>query len=603
MVSTTELTCYTDGAQQLGSNINRLMDASRTADGLSKALQKIRTELNKQEYAESILPSQDLDPLYNAAIALYEHHQQSVEKLAVLTDSLGLSRISLPDELSEEEREYVKHLIMIQALRGLLWTKLQAYQDDFSQIANATTTRRHRRNQLIGTKRLNNHSEAAKARAKMVIATVDRYNRIVTDLMRLPLPAWMTREAVPQVIDRAEILRVDADDEVWEQLFAAAHWGPEDVAAAKKSPAPAFIRTPAVRKAIRHVLNKDRVAEERQRLDVEAQSMIHVLADEIAITWAARDALGVTSHLRYRLGLYLWDLLELRPPPRYAPHHWLWYCNSADAFRRLQAESPEGSLCSSSNESVGGTDSSMPILVPRDVIEWPRAADIDGDQSVDATTAWRQDEELRQRLEAYILDDGGPTDVRPSINPRLRWQQLTQNLPPLSTVLPPIRILLNAVDFNTTRVHSDEPFYAWRIAMHAVLSSTSFRSRADDNSRYYGPYAIPPALIATTNSRRHVHPLIVHAYLRILCDEVEQHPLSAAFGNEDRPPCWIVEAGCQHLSVQQMLHVFSAVSQFYVSLQPVLNSKSRHAPPDGTWQLQEVNGSSPYTAHAAYVGV
>ena len=72
--------------------------------------------------------------LYSAANVLQKHHESSLEQLQELMANLGLLQVDLPKDLDQAETDFVKHLILLQAIKATLWNQLQRVHDELNPI-------------------------------------------------------------------------------------------------------------------------------------------------------------------------------------------------------------------------------------------------------------------------------------------------------------------------------------------------------------------------------------------------------------------------------------------------------------------------------------
>jgi len=80
---------------------------------------------------------------------------------------------------------------------------------------------------------------------------------------------------IPPVLDAAKLFRLDVDDDIWNDDGL---WDDED------SPVPMWLGDEGVRVSIPALLEKDRILEELERLDVEESNLVswlHARADDI----------------------------------------------------------------------------------------------------------------------------------------------------------------------------------------------------------------------------------------------------------------------------------------------------------------------------------
>jgi hypothetical protein len=69
---------------------------------------------------------------------LQDHNQESITQLHDLTANLGLLQMPLPKSLPACDKEFVKHLILMHAMKTTLWSRLQWLQDEINPIQEST---------------------------------------------------------------------------------------------------------------------------------------------------------------------------------------------------------------------------------------------------------------------------------------------------------------------------------------------------------------------------------------------------------------------------------------------------------------------------------
>jgi len=134
------ITCYSilisDSAQVASQNLATLIETQKSAESLTVALEALNKELDRQEFQNTLLPSEpdSLQSLYVAANELQQHHQDSIVQLRDITAALGLLHVRLPPDLTDAELEFVKQLILLQAVKTMLWNRLQQIQDEMNPV-------------------------------------------------------------------------------------------------------------------------------------------------------------------------------------------------------------------------------------------------------------------------------------------------------------------------------------------------------------------------------------------------------------------------------------------------------------------------------------
>ncbi|KIJ36263.1 hypothetical protein M422DRAFT_261408 [Sphaerobolus stellatus SS14] len=143
-------------------------------------------------------------------------------------------------------------------------------------------------------------------RSRQSITTlVSRYNRMVQDLQGLKQRGAVPRGVeIPMCLDTQELHRLDVDDPIWVDVM--------DNDGEDGEGPPRWLSDEQVRAAIPALLERDRVKEERERLDAEEKALRSWLRDEINRTVAAKQNEqdpDVIYHVERRLG-ELWNISE-----------------------------------------------------------------------------------------------------------------------------------------------------------------------------------------------------------------------------------------------------------------------------------------------------
>jgi hypothetical protein len=115
-----------------------LIETQKSAEVLTTALDALNRELDNYEYKERLLGRtvEGVSSLYEAANALYQHHQDSIMQLQDLTANLGLP---LSSHILDTDKDFVKQLILLHAVKTTLWGQLQRMQDELNPIRESAT--------------------------------------------------------------------------------------------------------------------------------------------------------------------------------------------------------------------------------------------------------------------------------------------------------------------------------------------------------------------------------------------------------------------------------------------------------------------------------
>src|ERR1700733_6217612 len=116
---------------QITNNVKLLLDATRSATNMTNALNSVQSDLMRYDYAQTLLGTEEVGGLRDAASRILAAHQETARKLETLSQNLGLSSVSLPDpgSMTENEQRFLQHLVHLQTQRHILWENLQSYQD------------------------------------------------------------------------------------------------------------------------------------------------------------------------------------------------------------------------------------------------------------------------------------------------------------------------------------------------------------------------------------------------------------------------------------------------------------------------------------------
>jgi fumarate reductase subunit D len=125
--------CPTDNAQIASKNLAMLIE-TQSAEVLTTALDALNRELDDYEYKENLLggKADGVSSLYEAATGLHRHHQDSIVQLQGLTANLGLLHMPLSSHVLDKDKEFVKQLVLLHAVKTTLWGRLQRMQDELN---------------------------------------------------------------------------------------------------------------------------------------------------------------------------------------------------------------------------------------------------------------------------------------------------------------------------------------------------------------------------------------------------------------------------------------------------------------------------------------
>src|SRR5260221_13953312 len=113
----------------------KLMEAERSVQNHANGLESVKKELDQIQHACTIStkPS-DIKEHISAAKAIHQLHNDSQWKLQDLTTHLGLLNISLPRELSENDKEYIKLYTLAHVRQHGILMCLTKYQDEVNPV-------------------------------------------------------------------------------------------------------------------------------------------------------------------------------------------------------------------------------------------------------------------------------------------------------------------------------------------------------------------------------------------------------------------------------------------------------------------------------------
>jgi len=272
------------------------MESQKSAETLTTALQAFNKELDKQEFLQE-LGQQDaasVAALDEAANELQRHHQSWIDQLQELTANVGLLQVDLPLNFDEKDTDFIKTLILLHAIKVMLWNRLQQVHDELNLICDSASCSRSlgvlpvvvipcppcitiQTNHILifyfilDTKKLQTALKAVQGRAGNILSTINDYNIQIGKLHAKPCPVWMQRDQLPQKIPPKAAMRIDPDAPFWSEMELGnvwvELWGEDRFAAA-----PGYVRDPNVWGGIRAVLLLDLIAEEQERLVLEEQN-------------------------------------------------------------------------------------------------------------------------------------------------------------------------------------------------------------------------------------------------------------------------------------------------------------------------------------------
>ncbi|KAF8579623.1 hypothetical protein K439DRAFT_375806 [Ramaria rubella] len=257
--------------------------------------------------------------LYEAANALQQHHQDSISQLYSLTANLGLLQVSIPPDMTESEKEFVKQLILLHAVKTSLWNRLQRYQDEMNPIRKSAT--RSGAGRTLGTKKLQGAIKAVQNRGKGIMV-------------------WASEMELPAHLDRQQVISVDPDAPLWEEMSLGSTW--VTLWGSRYEAAPAYTRDPRVRQGIKMVLQLDRVAEEEERLVDERRNMLDEFTAAFLRIATVRKQLQ-DSMFAHRMYLQLMRLLTERRNlirGRDIPKTALWQLVPVEILKYLEGDGP-----------------------------------------------------------------------------------------------------------------------------------------------------------------------------------------------------------------------------------------------------------------------
>src|SRR5258708_28341493 len=113
----------------------KLMEAERSVQNHADALESVKKELDRIQHARTISTKPaDIKEHISAVKAICRLHNDSQQKLQDLTTHLGLLNISLPRELSENDKEYIKLYTLAHVRQHSILMRLTKYQDEVNPV-------------------------------------------------------------------------------------------------------------------------------------------------------------------------------------------------------------------------------------------------------------------------------------------------------------------------------------------------------------------------------------------------------------------------------------------------------------------------------------
>jgi hypothetical protein len=288
---------------------------------MSKALKQVTLDLEQHDYASMLLGNEELHGLREFAQRVTSSHEETLKELENLSENLGLSSVKIPEnsQLSDTDHQYLRHLIHLQRYKKVLWTTLQAYQDEYGPIREAASRGGSARR--LGTTQLQVSKKAMKSKVANVKSALKKFNSVLETMQLLQKPNFVPEGLIPRRLEPDELLYIEPGDDLWDEVFGGTPWIDSWNEQPCNRPIPEYAKSKAIREGIAAALALERAAEEDRRLNVERVNGLNEWIWSLYLVWECRSRY-TTGPMRHRLDL--WQKSVLRSRPRlgdFSPYH------------------------------------------------------------------------------------------------------------------------------------------------------------------------------------------------------------------------------------------------------------------------------------------
>jgi hypothetical protein len=558
-------------ASQLNENVGRLLDAVRSAGGMSKALKQVTLDLEQHDYAQMLLGNEELHGLREFAQRVVSSHEETLKELENLSENLGLSSVKIPEnsQLTDTDHQYLRHLIHFQRYKKVLWTTLQAYQDEYGPIREAASRGGSARR--LGTTQLQVSKKAMKSKITHVKSALKKFNSVLEAMQQLRRPVFVPEGLIPRQLEADELLHIEPGDELWDEVFGGTPWIDSWNEQSCNRSIPEYAKSKAVREGIVAALALERAAEEEKRLDVERVNGLNEWIRSLYQVWECRSTYG-NGPMKHRIDLWLHSALRSRPRlGDFSPYHpkcpLLLYSPSqllsilldrhpsAFLYYISDVHGPNaevlGARLDVSHQVAMGNETMILDLntnelqkLEDDIEDFYEADSVtglqtmeDGDEA-DEIEADKVFSSVFQRITDMVLQEDndnsgtGSSREEPTLPSARCLIQRADGLKPSEPIvpytqhdLPPARLLMNIVD-NPGNVFSVDPARIVGSAINASLCSSTNRIQVGTSSRFYRETEITEEMLKTFDDFRHLDESIVRACSHLIVDTIGNSPLA-----------------------------------------------------------------------------
>lgn len=576
-----------------------LLEASRNASGMTRAISRIQTELRNEQYAQSLLPDRpaDLDQLKDFVDEVANLHSKSLKELEKLSDRLGLTTVKVPENIAPSEQEYLKLLINLQVQKQVLWLNLQSYQDEIGPVKQASG--RGGRSGILGTTKLATIGTALKSKSSQVTHSTNKFNKLVNELQSRERPQWAPEGLVPPKLLPEQVLRLSQDDPLWEEVFGGTPWIQEFQTPNSTYKIPDYAKSRPIREGILSALLLERVVEQRARIQSERINIINEWVYQLYAFWECHNK-SFESPLNFRIREKLKKHLFSRPDYlRIASTALLWRKPVQELWNEIQVSHPVELWNCGIPLEFEDVFSDL-LRIPDDFDDAPydqaqgqerkleddSSEESDGDTDIDEEERERQLSKVYRQLSTLDIEETSLRlpPVRKLIDQVQGVSSTTSAEERNSTVepeLPSVGVLLETVDGIRT---SDTPmFNFYGESLSAALTVPGNRVSLPGVDRYYNDMKITPEMLRTLDEGRHLHFSIVTVSAKLLEFEIQNNPLRAVAPIYIQPRFTVANIHWHEISFEMIVDVAMKVLRPYPAF--LLNTYGTLQAPKnlGTW--------------------
>jgi hypothetical protein len=536
-------------SNQISHNVRLLLDATRNASGMSKALNEVNEDLMRYDYAQTLLGSDQVQGLRQIASTIVSLHKETTEKLETLSQNLGLSTVQLPVQgrVHEEDQKYLRHLVHLQTLRRVLWMNLQSYQDEALPITDSSS--RGGSTRRLGTTKLSSTAKVLKGKAKQVSISVQKFNAVLEQLVSIRRPEFVPEGLIPPKLNAKDLLYLKPEDPLWDEVFGGVQWISNWGDPSETTQVPEYARSKQIRDGIRAAYRLERAEEEDKRLQVEMVNSINEWIFEIIQIWECLSQQS-ESPISHRLNLELQQALRRRP--RFDNHdiysHSALFTGSFTSLSSILSREHPISLLRSAQTSPSSYTSIFSSVEPRGIDAPYTIGDPD-------TTADEIDDGFTRLEDADEVDEIEATAAHDLIDTKLAQLALQDqdkqannelSLPPVRNLisnssniplsepiipyrqdcLPPVAVLIDSIDNPEKIANLGSVNRLLGIARSANISTSTNRIALGSETRFFRNLRLDADMLKSLDENRHINPTIVISAAHLFKERIESGPLN-----------------------------------------------------------------------------